>query len=66
MPITVVSFKICPYVLRVVAALHHYAIPFELKYIDLQNKPDWFDQISPLGKVPLLMVDEKGTFAPHA
>jgi glutathione S-transferase len=29
-------------------------VPYEVKYIDLTNKPDWFLEISPLGKVPVL------------
>ena len=29
-------------------------------YVDLAAKPLWFTQVSPLGKVPLLMVDDAG------
>lgn len=32
---------------------------FKVTYIDLQNPPEWFDQISPLGQVPVLKVNEK-------
>ena len=32
-------------------------IPFEVTYIDLRNKPGWFLEISPHGKVPVLQVD---------
>lgn len=35
-------------------------VPFERRYIDLANKPDWFRAISPLGKVPLLLVRRDG------
>jgi glutathione S-transferase len=31
-------------------------VPFERVYIDLSDKPGWFKQLSPLGKVPLLKV----------
>jgi len=31
-------------------------VPFERRTIDLADKPDWFRAISPLGKVPLLIV----------
>jgi glutathione S-transferase len=37
-------------------------IPHQRTYIDLANKPDWFRQISPLGKVPLLKVNEEVLF----
>ncbi len=57
-----VSFKTCPYVQRAAIVLHEKAVPFELTYIDQHNKPDWFLKISPLGKVPLLKVDDTVLF----
>lgn len=57
-----VSFKTCPFVQRAAIVLHEKAVPFELTYIDQNNKPDWFLKISPLGKVPLLKVDDTVLF----
>jgi glutathione S-transferase len=57
---TLISFKLCPYVQRVAIALAEKGIPFDLQYVDLNNKPDWFTRISPLGKVPLLKVEDEG------
>ncbi|MBB4568119.1 glutathione S-transferase family protein [Rhizobium leucaenae] len=51
-----VSHHLCPYVQRAVITLTEKAVPFELRYVDLSAKPDWFLAISPLGKVPLLIV----------
>ena len=51
-----ISHKLCPYVQRAVIALTEKGIPFERIDIDLANKPDWFLKISPLGKVPVLVV----------
>ncbi|MCC8967954.1 glutathione S-transferase family protein [Bradyrhizobium sp. Pear76] len=51
-----ISHKLCPYVQRAVIALHEKGVPFERIDIDLANKPDWFLNISPLGKVPVLVV----------
>jgi glutathione S-transferase len=34
-------------------------IPFDREDIDLKNKPTWFLEISPTGKVPVLVVDGK-------
>lgn len=58
--IKVVSFKICPFVQRVTAALEAKKIPYEIEYINLKDKPQWFLDISPNGQVPV-MVTENGT-----
>lgn len=52
--LTLVSHTLCPYVQRAAIALSEKNVPFERIYIDLANKPDWFQKASPLGKVPLL------------
>jgi len=51
-----ISHKLCPYVQRAVIALLEKGVPFERIDIDLANKPDWFLKLSPLGKVPVLVV----------
>jgi glutathione S-transferase len=57
---TLISFKLCPYVQRVAIALQEKRIAYDVVYIDLADKPDWFNAISPLGKVPLLKVEQGG------
>lgn len=57
--IKIVSYKICPFVQRVTAALSVRNIPFEVQYIDLNNKPDWFLAISPHGQVPLMVLADQ-------
>lgn len=42
------------------------AVEFEVTYIDLRNKPDWFLEISPHGKVPVLQVDGEPLFESNA
>ena len=37
-------------------------IPYQRIYIDLSDKPDWFQSISPLGKVPLLKIEGEVLF----
>jgi glutathione S-transferase len=54
-----VSFKLCPYVQRSVITLKHKRAPFDITYIDLEDAPEWFDRISPLGQVPLLKVNSE-------
>jgi len=51
-----VSFIACPYAQRAVIVMKEKGVDFEIEYIDLGNKPDWFLKISPLGKVPVLRV----------
>lgn len=57
-----ISFKLCPFVQRSVITLLHKGVDFDMTYIDLANKPDWFLDISPLGKVPVLRVGETSLF----
>ena len=53
-----ISHHLCPYVQRAAIALAEKGVPFERRYVDLSAKPDWFIAISPLGKVPLLVVNQ--------
>ncbi|HEX8669482.1 MAG TPA: glutathione S-transferase family protein [Allosphingosinicella sp.] len=55
-----ISFPLCPYVQRAAILLAEKGVPFERVDIDLANKPDWFLKLSPLGKVPVLVVEEDG------
>ncbi len=57
-----VSYALCPYAQRVAIVLAEKGIPFTRRDIDLAAKPDWFTAISPLGKVPLLLVDGEVLF----
>lgn len=53
----VVSFKICPFVQRLIGVLELKQIEYEVEYISLMDKPDWFLRASPHGKVPILIED---------
>ena len=55
--IKLVSFKNCPFVQRVMGALVMKNVPFEIEYIELNNKPQWFLEISPNGQVPVLITE---------
>lgn len=46
----------CPDAQRAVIVLKEKGIAHERSYIDLAAKPDWFRQVSPLGKVPVLQL----------
>ncbi len=58
--LTLISFPTCPFVQRAVIALNERGVAFEVVYIDLADKPDWFLKLSPLGKVPVLKIERDG------
>ena len=41
-------------------------VDFEVTYIDLSDKPQWFLDISPHGQVPVLVVDDQPLFESNA
>ena len=57
-----ISFKLCPFVQKAVLALLVKDIDFDIEYIDLESPPDWFSQVSPLGKVPVLKIGDEILF----
>ena len=60
--LTLISHPLCPYVQRVAIALAEKSLPFTRIDIDLAAKPDWFLAISPLGKTPVLKVEDAAIF----
>jgi glutathione S-transferase len=60
--LTLVSHTLCPYVQRAAIVLLEKGVPFERRWVDLANKPDWFRAISPLGKTPVLLVHDTPIF----
>lgn len=57
-----ISFTLCPYVQRAMIVLNEKNISFDIDYIDLSAPPAWFYDISPLEKVPVLLVDNEPLF----
>lgn len=57
-----ISFKICPFVQRSVITLKEKGVDYDITYINPNEPPDWFKEISPLGKVPLLKVGDDVLF----
>ncbi|KAK8532315.1 hypothetical protein V6N12_053759 [Hibiscus sabdariffa] len=48
----------CPFCQRVLLTMEEKHLPYDMKLVDLSNKPEWFLQISPEGKVPVAKFDE--------
>jgi glutathione S-transferase len=54
MTVELYSASVCPFAHRTRLTLMEKGIDFQLIEIDLNNKPNWFSQISPYGKVPVI------------
>ncbi|NRA85541.1 MAG: glutathione S-transferase family protein [Gammaproteobacteria bacterium] len=57
----IITHVLCPYVQRSIITLEEKNISYTRTDIDLAKKTAWFEQKSPMGKVPVLLVDEKHT-----
>ncbi len=57
-----ISFTLCPYVQRARITLLEKQLEHNVEYIDLDMPPDWFFDVSPLEKVPVLLVDGESIF----
>lgn len=62
----IVSYKICPFVQRVLCVAELKGIKYDVTYISLMNKPEWFLEKSPFGKVPILIEDQGTLFDSNA
>jgi glutathione S-transferase len=60
--LTLVSHHLCPYVQRAAIVLAEKSAAHERLTVDLAAKPEWFKRLSPLGKVPLLLVGDTALF----
>ncbi|KAK1271173.1 Glutathione S-transferase DHAR2 [Acorus gramineus] len=49
----------CPFSQRVLLTLNEKSLPYNMKLINVSNKPQWFLEVNPEGKVPVLELDGK-------
>ncbi len=66
MKLELVSHPLCPYVHRAAIMLAEKGVAFSRRDVDLKNKPDWFLELSPRGKVPVLIADGTPLFESSA
>lgn len=59
MELELISFKLCPFMQPAVITLLHKGTQHKITYIDINDPPEWFDEMSPTGQVPLLRVDNE-------
>ena len=57
-----ISFNVCPFVQRSVILLKEKNVDYDIEFIDIYNPPEWFLEISPTGKVPVMQVDDNVLF----
>ncbi len=57
MDLELISTKRCPFVQRSIITLNHKGIDHRMTFVDLDDPPSWFREVSPLGRVPVLRVD---------
>ena len=62
MKLELISFKLCPFVQRAVIALKKQRLHYDITFINLMDPPEWFDELSPTGQVPVLKVDDEVIF----
>ncbi|KAL6131291.1 hypothetical protein ACLB2K_069667 [Fragaria x ananassa] len=49
----------CPFTQRVLLTLEEKKVPYKLHLINLADKPKWFTEVNPEGKVPVVKFDDK-------
>ncbi|EHA8591693.1 Glutathione S-transferase DHAR2 [Cocos nucifera] len=55
----------CPFSQRVLLILEDKNIPYDMKLINLGDKPEWFLEISPEGRVPVIKCED-GNWTPDS
>uniref|UniRef100_A0A7N0UCP3 Dehydroascorbate reductase n=1 Tax=Kalanchoe fedtschenkoi TaxID=63787 RepID=A0A7N0UCP3_KALFE len=51
----------CPFTQRVLLTLEEKKIPYKIHLIDVSNKPQWFLEVNPEGKVPVVKFEDEWT-----
>ncbi|XP_071686394.1 glutathione S-transferase DHAR2-like [Rutidosis leptorrhynchoides] len=49
----------CPFCQRVVMTLEEKKVPYSTHLINLESKPEWFVEVNPEGKVPVIKIDDE-------
>jgi glutathione S-transferase len=57
MDLELISFKLCPFMQPSVITLLQHKVEHKITYIDINDPPPWFDELSPTGQVPILRVN---------
>ena len=58
MDLELISIALCPFVQSSEVVLRLKDIAYRLTIIDITNPPPWFEDVSPLGRVPILRIND--------
>lgn len=59
MKLELISSRRCPFVQRSIILLAHKGVGHRVSWVDPYRPPVWFSRLSPLGKVPVLRIDDR-------
>ena len=65
MELKLIGANVCPFVHRVRLSLAEKGLEHEYLAVDLRNKPDWYYEVLPTGKVPFLEHGEARVWESH-
>ena len=57
--IELITAEVCPFAQRTHMTLLEKGLAFERREVDLSNKPDWFEEVSPYSKVPVVKIGDQ-------
>lgn len=57
--IELITAEVCPYAQRTHMTLIEKGLDFERREVDLGDKPDWFNEVSPYSKVPVVRIGDQ-------
>lgn len=57
--LTLYGMRFCPFTHRIHLMLNALLLSYDLIHINLMDKPEWYEQKSPMGKVPALGIPNK-------
>ncbi len=64
--IELIGYELCPFTQRIHIILTEKNVPHKTTYIDIFNKPEWFNTVSPLKEIPILKFNNKVIFKSNA
>uniref|UniRef100_H2B648 Glutathione S-transferase omega n=1 Tax=Paracyclopina nana TaxID=565004 RepID=H2B648_PARNA len=63
--LTLFNMRYCPYAQRTVLALEAKKIPYDMINVNLKDRPQWFLNKNPMGKVPTIQVGDEIFYESH-
>ena len=61
----IIGLRLCPFVQRVIIAARYLELKHSVEYLEDGQMPDWLLENNPLGKVPVVFVEDMVLFESH-